>query len=788
MKNIIHVFLKTNYAPIDTIWTYNIPENLIDEVEPGKRLIVPFGRGDTPTLAMALSYGEDFDNSFEVKDVIDVVDEEPILTQDLIDLGIFMSERYLVGISRAFLPILPPGNLKEINHKIEVVDEDVLSNELKDFLAQENYVVKLADAGNFGPEIKSFLKRGALKSKIVLQTKIDFKYEKYLRLYPDIKDIESLKLRGKQKDVVEYLKSGECSRKKLMTDLDISSSPINTLNKKGIVEIFDKQVMRTPVKKFKEAKKLPLNMEQIEAIKGIEGSNHTVNLLKGVTGSGKTEVYLRITENIVKDGGQVIVLVPEISLTPQMIERFNSRFKDKVSIMHSKLSKGERFDEWSRIKSGEVSVVVGVRSGVFAPFENLKMIIIDEEHDPGYRNHSSLRYDTYDVAKKRCEIVGAKLLIGSATPSVERYYEALNGEIGLFELRHRAFKAAKLPHVTVVNMAEELFAGNMSIFSRQLHREIEKVLEEKTQAILFLNRRGYSNFVSCRECGYVVKCDSCDISMNYHKNIDRLRCHYCGKTKPLPKVCPQCGSKYIKRFGVGTQQVEEEVKKLFPKARVMRVDRDTMGSKRSYEKTFDIFKSGGADILVGTQMISKGHDFPNVTLVGVIAADLSLYISDYRAHETTFQLLTQVSGRAGRGAKEGSVVIQTYSPEEYSITSAETANYEEFYNREIEMRREYFYPPFYDIFTLSFASKEMEGLEDEALEILKSIGEEIKGFKTSYTKIIDMPKIKDIYRVKFQLRCATKHGEMLRTILKRVVINNREGLSSKGIFLDIEFN
>ncbi len=789
MEKFVQVFIKTKYGAIDRKWTYKIPDFLQENIFPGQRVLVPFGKGNVPTLAMVLAYTDADESDFQAKEILDYIDPEPILTKDLIDLGIFMHNTYLIGLSKTFMPLMPPGDFKEIWHEISPADGWETDEEVKHILKGKSMLIKFSELGQEKAQIKRLIKEKKLKSKIVVKSKNTFKYEKYLKLTSDIsKEIKDLKLTDTQEKVIDLLRKEEISRKDLMTRLGISQSPINSLEKKGLIQLYDKKILRTGKKDYENEKRFPLNIEQIRAIDGIKNSPKSINLLKGITGSGKTEVYLRLTEDVVKRGGQVIVLVPEISLTPQMIERFKKRFGNKVSVMHSKMSKGARFDEWSRIKSSEVSVLVGVRSGIFAPFENLQLIIIDEEHDSSYRQHSSLKYDTYEVAKKRIEILGGKLLIGSATPSVERYYEALNGKIGLFELNSRAGLQAKLPEVRLINMTQELFAGNTSIFSRELRFKLEDNFNSGNQSILFLNRRGYSNFVSCRECGYVVKCDSCDISMSYHKTIGRLRCHYCGKTKPLPKVCPSCGSKYIKSFGVGTQQVQEEVKKILPAAKILRVDRDTVGAGDFFDKSFEDFKSGAYDIMIGTQMVAKGHDFPNVTLVGVVAADLSLYVSDFRAHEQTFQLLTQVSGRAGRGRKSGEVIIQTYSPDDYSIKASADTDYEEFFEKEINIRKLYDYPPFSAIFTISFAKDEPINLENIALQVLSEIGQEIKGFKTSYTKVIDMPKIKDVYKVKFQLKCKRENSDMLLSIIKRVKERNEDNLANEKIYIDVEYD
>ena len=433
-------------------------------------------------------------------------------------------------------------------------------------------------------------------------------------------------------------------------------------------------------------------------------------LLKGVTGSGKTEVYMKLVERVLLEGKSAIILVPEIALTPQMIERFKGRFGVNVALFHSKLSDGERFDEWFRVKEGKAKVIVGARSAIFLPAKNLGLIIIDEEHENTYKSEQNPKYQTKEVAEYLSELKGCKVILGSATPSIETYYRALTGEMKLLELNSRVDNKA-MPPMKVIDMRNELKGGNKSLFSRELFIAIQERLKRKEQIILFLNRRGFSTFVSCRSCGYVFKCDECDISMTYHKN-GLLICHYCGKTKREPRECPKCHSKYVKFFGAGTQRVEEEVKKYFNNAGILRMDVDTTRDKHSYERIYNTFKNGEADILIGTQMVSKGLDFKNVTLVGILAADMSINIPDYRAAERTFQIITQVAGRAGRGDKQGEVLIQTYTPQHYSLQYAVNYDYEGFYEKEFTVRAMMKYPPFGKLLLINGTSKKEDLLKN----------------------------------------------------------------------------
>ena len=570
-----------------------------------------------------------------------------------------------------------------------------------------------------------------------------------------------------------------------MKDLDISYSPIKSLIKRNLIEEYKKEVNREPVEKPYRTNKLALNDEQQEALKSIQETDKVVSLLHGLTGSGKTEVYLNLTSKVIEDGGQVIVLVPEIGLTPQMIERFKSWFGNEVAIIHSKLSAGERYDEYRKVLNDQVKVVVGVRSAVFVPFKNLKMIIVDEAHDSSYDFHDNLKYDTIEVAINRIKDRG-KVVLGSATPSVESYFYAKKGFYNLCQLKNRAKKGAFLPDTEIVDMRDELTMGNVSIFSRELKKDIEEKLNNKEQIILFLNRRGFSNFISCRSCGEVIKCDDCDISMTYHKAKNRLICHYCGKTKALPKLCPSCGSKFIKQFGVGTQRVEEEVKKYFPKARVLRMDRDTTGKKDSFNEFYEKIKNKEADVIIGTQMVSKGFDFEDVTLVGIVAADMSLYISDYKARERTFQLITQVSGRAGRASKKGKVIIQTYSPDSEIINYSAKGDYEDFYQYEIEERKTFLYPPYTKLIELEFSSYDENLTQVWAEKFLQQMSIDLKGMDIMVTKFIKMPRIKNINKTKFSLKVKPKDLGLLIEGLNRV-INNSKIEDERKIILNIEF-
>ena len=478
-------------------------------------------------------------------------------------------------------------------------------------------------------------------------------------------------------------------------------------------------------------------------------------LLYGVTGSGKTEVYLQLIQEAIENNKTAIVLVPEISLTPQMLDRFIARFgKEQIAVLHSKLSIGERHDEWERIKEKKAKIVIGARSAIFAPIKNLGIIIIDEEHDSSYKSESTPKYNAKEIAKKVAKENNIPLVLGSATPDLTTYYKAKEkNEITLLELTKRANNSA-LPKVEIVDLKQELANGNRSMLSMDLYQSIEENLKNKLQTILFLNRRGYSTFIMCRNCGYTVKCKNCDISMTYHSYENKLKCHYCGYEEKLVKICPECGSDKIRYFGTGTQKLEQEIHKQFPQAKTIRMDVDTVTKKNSHEEILNKFKNEDIDILIGTQMVVKGHHFPKVTLVGVIAADSSLNIDDYRATERTFQILTQVAGRAGRENLPGKVIIQTYNPENFSIQEAQKQNYDKFYETEIALRKQLKYPPFCDIIVIGFNSTNEDEIKKVSQEIFEKLEDKID--KEQFNIFKPMPSPIDKIQNKFRWRIIIK--------------------------------
>lgn len=652
MKLYAEVIINSEALEIDRPFTYKVPEEFNNEIKIGQIVKVPFGKGNKTSEGFILNLKNDDNIKFKTKNIAAILVKDPVIYEDDINLIEFLREKTLCKYIDAFRLLIPVGIMK-------------------------------------GAKAKK-------KKVIVLKNE----------------DLSNIKNPDGYKKIVEFFKtnSGKYTKSELINEHSISQYKLNKLIENEVLSIEEESVFRYNDRVYNKDSAKTLTIEQENIIREYINSDDKMFLLKGVTGSGKTEVYMKLVERVLLEGKSAIILVPEIALTPQMIERFKGRFGVNVALFHSKLSDGERFDEWFRVKEGKAKVIVGARSAIFLPAKNLGLIIIDEEHENTYKSEQNPKYQTKEVAEYLSELKGCKVILGSATPSIETYYRALTGEMKLLELNSRVDNKP-MPPMKVIDMRNELKGGNKSLFSRELFIAIQERLKRKEQIILFLNRRGFSTFVSCRSCGYVFKCDECDISMTYHKN-GLLICHYCGKTKREPRECPKCHSKYVKFFGAGTQRVEEEVKKYFNNVRILRMDVDTTRDKHSYERIYNTFKNAEADILIGTQMVSKGLDFKNVTLVGILAADMSINIPDYRAAERTFQIITQVAGRAGRGDKQGEVLIQTYTPQHYSLQYAVNYDYEGFYEKEFTVRAMMKYPPFGKLLLINGTSKKEELLKN----------------------------------------------------------------------------
>ena len=819
-KKYAQVIIDNKASSTDRPYTYLIEPEMADIIQEGMRVLVPFGIGNRKIIGIIIRIDNYYEGNFKLKNIIDIIDDKPLISKDLIELSMWMSKEYLSTYLDAFQRVLPPGDFKEVKTYISLEEGlsvskselNPLEKNIIDLISNKENRVELKTIKDFIDNrdvlktINRLEKAGTVKTSLEVETTIEKKYEKYVSLVDEFSSHEDIvekvgKRSYKQIEIVEYLLGLEpLPLKKLMKSTNSSLSTIKAVEKKGIIEIFNQEIYRNPIKdNIKPYKKHALSIEQkycvdtiLHSIKNKDKKNKF--LIHGVTGSGKTEIYLQLVEEMIKLNKDSIVLVPEISLTPQTIERFVGRFGDNVAVLHSRLSYGERFDQWRKIKEGKVKIVVGARSAVFAPFSNLGLIIIDEEHETTYKSSMNPKYSAIEVAEKRCEQFEAYLIKGSATPSIESYYKAQNGDIKLLNIKER-INNKSLPEVKVIDMREELHKGNRSIFSKELYEAIEKNLIDKKQTILFLNRRGYSTFVSCRQCGYVVKCNSCDISMTYYMKDNKLKCHYCGLAINPPNLCPVCKSKYIKYFGIGTEKVEAYTKKIFPKAKVKRMDLDTTGRKGSYESMLQGMKDEKIDILIGTQMIAKGLDFKNVTLVGIIAADTSLNLPDFRASERTFQLITQVAGRAGRGDFEGKVIVQTYSPDHYSIQSSKEHDYLTFYNKEILLRKEFDYPPYSNIISIVIYGEKREKVLTISNEVYNSLIKEMtrRGLDNILDNLVGpnpapLERIKNNYRFQILIKFQDKYMKKLKDIVEWVCILNKDKIDLAGIKLNIDVN
>ncbi|WP_223376054.1 primosomal protein N' [Schnuerera sp. xch1] len=821
-KKYAQVIIDNKASNTDKPYTYIVKPDMVDTIEVGMRVLVSFGKGNRIIKGIVIKIDNKYNKKYKLKSIIDVIDDRPLISREMIQLSLWISKQYLCSYIDALQSVLPPGDFKKVktyiklkdnkflisNNKLNQLEKDIVNliNRHKGKVELEVIKDALKDK-NVNKTINNLKDKKIVETSLAIQTSIEKKYKKIVCLvdrsmsYDDM--VEVIGSRSyKQLEIARFLLDNydEMSMKDLMIETNSSLSTIKALERKNVINIFKKEVYRTPIKEdIKYYKKHQLTDEQKKCFDSIMTSinNKDKNnkfLIHGITGSGKTEIYLQLVEEMVKIEKETIILVPEISLTPQTIDRFVGRFGDNVAVLHSKLSYGERFDQWRKIKEGKVKIVVGARSAIFAPFTNLGLIIIDEEHETTYKSSMNPKYHAIEVAEKRCELSGAYLVKGTATPSIDSYYRSKSENIKLLELKSRV-NNSKLPDVKIIDMREELNDGNKSIFSKELYMGIEKNLRQGKQTILFLNRRGYSTFVSCRNCGYVVKCNECSISMTYHMKDNKLKCHYCGLSIKPPKVCPVCKSKYIKYFGIGTEKVEKFTRKLFPQARVMRMDMDTTSKKGSHDLILKKMKNREIDILIGTQMIAKGLDFKDVTLVGIIAADTSLNLPDFRSSERTFQLITQVAGRAGRGNFEGNVIIQTYNPEHYSIQYAKNHDYVDFYNKEILLRKEFGYPPFTNIISVMLYGENNRNVAIKIKEVYNLVKEEMQnnGLEDLVKNIIGpspapLEKIKKNYRYHIIIKCEDEHINKLRSIIERVCILNKNKIDLSEIKFNIDVN
>ncbi len=786
----------------DGVFDYLVPQDMEQYAVAGIRVVVPFGNSNRTTdgIITMVCDESDFD---KLKTIRQFLDTEPLCTPELLNLALWLKENYFCNYYTALRCVMPPGVAYRVKRTVNILMPDA---QLKGVKAE--VFKKIAD-GNTDwncfstterTHITALAKEGVVEIIEKGKQAVQSKTAKVVQLNIDRSEVDEIIAHLAAKAPVQARLLEVLSQADNMPLADLSdyassaNAAIKAMEKKGLVTVEDFVQVRNAFNVDDYARTQPNKptKEQAAVLKALKTSFDKDEaepfLLHGVTGSGKTEVFLQLIDHVIKQGRQAIVLVPEISLTPQMVERFVGRFGQRVSVLHSSLSAGERFDEWQKILNGEVSLVVGARSAVFAPFNNLGVIIMDEEQENTYKSEANPLYHAREVALERCKNHGALLLMASATPAVESRYKAEQGEYHLLTMTKR-YNEISMPKVEIADMCGELKNGNKTVFSKQLIEMIDETLKRKEKIILFLNRRGYNTFVSCRSCGEAIKCKHCDITMTYHKRVGKMICHYCGYETPVPKICPACNSPYIRYFGDGTQKLEDELSKMFEGIKFLRMDMDTTTNKNSHEAILRRFRDEDIDVLIGTQMVTKGLDFPEVTLVGVMAADLSLNMGDYRAYERTFSLLTQVCGRAGRGEVEGRAVIQTYQPDNFVIQLACEHDYNGFYQGEIEIRKRLSYPPFCDLIMVLITGEDKGKVEEAIKEAANIIKTEYpfdeKGGKISEPSQAPLARIKDKYRYRFLIK--TENRQALFPVLHKVeeVMKKRGGLS---ITIDINPN
>lgn len=690
------VLIELKTSALDRTFTYKIDETLRGAVKIGMRVLVPFGKQKLEGFVLKIK--DQVDGDYQIKSILSCTDEEPVLSDELLKLGSYISKSTISTQISAYQTMLPTALKAKKDRKIS--------------------------------------------KKMVSYIKLAIPLEKALSFCTNDKQREIILLLDERKEI----EKGEGNH--------LASSSVSTLLKHHILEEEKKEVYRMATPIYTTREEIKLTEAQSSIVQKIsETKKFEPFLLHGVTGSGKTEVYIELIDHVLREGKETVVLVPEISLTPQFLSKFRSRFGEKIAVLHSRLSNGEKYDEWRKIVRKEVSIVIGARSAVFAPFTNIGIIILDEEHSPSYKQENRPKYHAIDIALYRAKYHNAPLVLGSATPSIESYTRAKMGIYTLLELKERV--TGNLPKVTLIDMKEEIKNG-YSLFSRELLDKIENTLKEQKQVILLLNRRGYSTVSTCSGCGYTDKCPHCEIPLVYHKSSNRMRCHYCGFTKERMTECPSCHNPHLHFFGTGTQKLEEEVQKYFKDARVLRMDADATSTKNAYENIVTAFENGEYDILVGTQMIAKGLDFKNVDLVGVLSADSSLNIPDFRSAERTFCLLNQVAGRAGRASTKGEVIFQGFNMDHYSIQMASTHDYQGFYREEMRLRRLLGYPPYFNLSSIEVKSKDLELVQKESMKIAGFLQREGKDLKILGPTPSSLPKVNDVYSFKIILKYKKK--------------------------------
>ncbi|MCL2773887.1 MAG: primosomal protein N' [Oscillospiraceae bacterium] len=828
----------------DKIYDYYINEELQGKIKRGNFITVPFGGGNKRRIAVVWEI-KSLTEAEKTKPA-DKIIEVPALSEEQLELALYLKENTFCTIGEALKVVSPMGLKTGLSTSYSLNTEKYLSddlNDLRDKTSERMRVVLNQLVGGdmtlekmkeeFGDNIRGVLntlvRQGYITEETTPERIVKEKFVKYVSLneekYDEYLELNAKSLTPLQYKIIDYLTAnGDSQMGEILDELSVSASSVAGLEKKEIVEIYEKEVFRDSSDEFEfdeynkdgdnNVEKFELSENQKKAFGDLfnlyKDKRPCAALLHGVTGSGKTHVVKALIDEVIADNKQVIMLVPEIALTPQTIIFFKNYYKDKVKILHSALSAGEKFDTWRRIKSGEINIVIGTRSAVFAPFQNLGLVIIDEEQEHTYKSEKKPYYHARDIARFRCAKNNAMMLLASATPSVESYYKADAGVYHLVNLNER-YNDAELPAIITVDMRLDPPENKIIYLSDVLQNEIARNLKNNEQTILFQNRRGYYNFISCRSCGEVVMCPNCSISLKLHaeekygrykrdksennsrRTPSKLVCHYCGYTSDIPKVCPKCQSEHMRSFGSGTQKCEDDVGAIFPDAKIMRMDSDTTTSKHSHMRILNSVRNGEADILIGTQMVTKGHNFKNVTLVGILFADQGLLLDDYRSNERTFEMIVQVAGRAGRYEKNGRAVIQTYNPDSDVIKYAISQDYKEFYKKEIKLRKASVFPPFCDICVINIVSE----FENEAVATSKKIGEMLKGYMAGEYKdvkaVIFGPfpapiyKLNRTYRMRYIIKCKTnkRTKEMLALILTEI---QKQATKKVSVSIDVNPN
>ena len=796
MSQYAQVIVDVPTMQTDQPYTYLVPDEWQAVIECGMRVEVPFGEGNRHIQGFVTALPTELaESTLSLKSLIRVIDLAPVVNQELLQLADYMKDVTFSFKINCLQTMLPAAMKAAYQKKFVLLDEDHPVKET--YFSQSNEIDwDVIEAAGALTLFKRLREQSIVELRYLVKEKVNKKMIRYVKslVTTDNYFVFKEQLRPnalRQHQLLEQLKTTPRETVTFYREKELLSTHLKTAEKNGWLSFEEVESYRDPFANHDFPKTFPwqLNAEQQQAVSRILAAEAqgeaTTFLLEGITGSGKTEVYLQSIAEILNKGKTAMMLVPEIALTPQMVQRFKSRFGKAVAVLHSGLSQGEKYDEWRKIERGEAQVVVGARSAVFAPLQKIGLIIIDEEHEATYKQEDTPRYHARDLAIWRSQYHHCPVILGSATPSLESRARAQKKRYELLYLTQRAHENAQLPSVTIVDLKEEYAQKNTSTFSRLLQEKISNRLQQKEQIVLLLNRRGYSSFMMCRDCGYVLPCPNCDISLTLHMDVKKMRCHYCGHQEKIPKKCPDCQGEKIRYYGTGTQKVEEELQALFPSSRILRMDVDTTRKKGAHEKILKAFEEQEADILLGTQMIAKGLDYPNITLVGVLNADTALNLPDFRSSERTFQLLTQVSGRAGRGAKPGEVIVQTFNPEHHSIVLAQAQDYEAFYQQEMILRHQSGYPPFYFTVKITISHPAEQVVAKKSYQI----AEQLKNGLSPESRILG-PTPSGITRIKnryyYQIILKYKHEVHLHRML-REILETSQSEQRKNLYVSIDY-